>query len=206
MDNSNSKPIIEFFAPSETSHRPWESTSSAPNYDLCSELIAIGQNQPFSIAEVLSFNQEDNELLATPRETFNLSINSGLNLALQDHVFSRYFHIGLNHITFGRVFPSYSISKGRYVFIRGHPHYTSLHKKFLEIEKESSPRQGKEVLIADVQTFQSHDSAIQPIPEPNNFSYALSLEPPDDPMNLSRHPIHKSHKTTRRIEKSSING
>jgi len=40
-------------------------------------LIAIGQNQPFSIAEVLSFNQEDNALLATPRESVNLSINSG---------------------------------------------------------------------------------------------------------------------------------
>ena len=59
--------------------------------------------------------------------------------------------------------------------------------------KESSPRQGKEVSIADFQTFQSHDSAIKPILEPNNFYYALSLEPPDDPMNLSRHPMHKSH-------------
>jgi len=156
-------------------------------------LIAIGQNQPFPIAEVLSFNQEDNELLATPMESINLSINSSLNLALQDHVFSRYFHIGLNHITFGRVILSLSISKGRYVFIRGNPSCTSLHKKILEIEKESSPRQGKEVSIADFQTFQSHDSAIQPILEPNKFSYALSLEPPDDPVNLSRHPMHKSH-------------
>ena len=62
MDNLNSIPIIESFASSETSHRPWESTSPAPNYELCPELIAIGQNQPFSIAEVLSFNQEDNGL------------------------------------------------------------------------------------------------------------------------------------------------
>jgi len=193
MNNSNSIPIIEFVAPSETSHRPWESTSPAPNYDMCTELIAIGQNQPFSIAEVLSFNREDNELLATPRESFNLSINSGLDLTLQDHVFSRYFHIGLNYITFGRVFLSLSISKGRYVFICGHPSCTRLHKKFLEIEKESSPRQGKKVSIADFQTFQSHDSAIHPILELNNFYCALSLEPPDDPMNLSRHPIHKSH-------------
>jgi len=46
MDNSNSIPIIEFFAPSETNYRLWESTSPffAPNYDLCPELIAIGQN------------------------------------------------------------------------------------------------------------------------------------------------------------------
>jgi len=67
MDNSNSIPIIKFFAPSETSHRPWESKVLPPNYDLCPELIAICQNQPFSIPEVLSFNQDDNELLATPR-------------------------------------------------------------------------------------------------------------------------------------------
>ena len=33
---------------------------------------------------------------------------------------------------------------------------------FVEIEKESSPRRGKEVSIADFQSFQSHDSAIQP--------------------------------------------
>ena len=63
----------------------------APNYDLCPELIAIGQNQHFSIDEVLSFNQEDNELLATLRESFNLSINFGLNLTLQDHVFFSIF-------------------------------------------------------------------------------------------------------------------
>ena len=73
MDNSNFIPIIEFFAPSETSHRPWESTSPAPNFDLCPELIAIGQNQPFSIAEVLSFNQEDNALLDIPRESVNVA-------------------------------------------------------------------------------------------------------------------------------------
>ena len=93
MDNSNSTPIIEFFAPSETSHRPWESISPffAPNYDLCPELIAIGQIQPFSIAELLSFNREDNELLATPRESFNLSINSGLDLALQKSCFVSIF-------------------------------------------------------------------------------------------------------------------
>ena len=94
-----------------------------------SEVDCNRSNQPFSIAEVLSFNQEDNELLATPRESFNLSINFGLNLALQDHVFSRYLHIGLNHITFGRVFLSLSVSKARYVFIRGHPFCTNLHKK-----------------------------------------------------------------------------
>ena len=72
---------------------------------------------PFSIAEVLSFNQEDNALLATPRESINFSINSGLDLALQDHVFSRYFHIGLNHITFGRVFLYLLVKEGMSSFV-----------------------------------------------------------------------------------------
>jgi len=39
----------------------------------------------------------------------------------------------------------------------------------------------------------SFDPFYKPILEPNNFYYALSLEPLDDPMNLSRHPMHKSH-------------
>ena len=64
-------------------------------------------------------------------------------------------------------------------------------KKIIEIEKESSPIQGEKVSIADLQTFQSHDSATQPILEPNNLYCALSLEPSDNPMNLSRHPMHK---------------
>jgi hypothetical protein len=88
MDNPNSMPIFELSAPSETSHRPWESSKPifAPNYELCPKLVAIGHNQPFSIARILSSHQEGNELLATPRESFNLLINLGLDLALQDLV------------------------------------------------------------------------------------------------------------------------
>jgi hypothetical protein len=64
------------------------------SYELHPCLVAIGQNQPFSIAKVLSSNeegsepkvlssdQEGNELLATPRESFNLLTNLGLDGSL----------------------------------------------------------------------------------------------------------------------------
>jgi hypothetical protein len=84
MDNPNSTAIFKLSAPSETSHRPWESSKPifAPNYELCPKLVAIGHNQPFSTAGVLSCDQEDNELLATPRESFNLPINLGFRPSL----------------------------------------------------------------------------------------------------------------------------
>jgi hypothetical protein len=59
------------------------------SYELRPCLVAIGQTQPFSIARVLSSNQEGNipkvlsfdqvgnEHLATLRESFNFPINLG---------------------------------------------------------------------------------------------------------------------------------
>ena len=90
------------------------------------------------------------------------------------------------------------------MFFRGHPSCTSLPRKILEIEKESSPRRGKDVSIANFQTFQSHDSAIHPILALNSFYYALSLEPLDIPMNLSRHPMHK--KEDREVQHQWLEG
>jgi hypothetical protein len=66
----------------------------APNNELCPKLVAIGHNQPFSTAKVLSSDQEDNEpkvlcsdqedneLLVTLRESFNLPINLGFRPSL----------------------------------------------------------------------------------------------------------------------------
>jgi hypothetical protein len=138
MDNPNSTPIFELSAPSETRHRPWESSKPifAPNYELCLKLVAIGHNQPFSTVGVLSSHEEGNELLATPRESFNLLINSSLDLALQDHVLLQHFYMGLNLFTFGGVFISFSISGARFVLIGGHTPCTSLHDEFLEEKKE----------------------------------------------------------------------
>ena len=132
------------------------------SYELRPCLVAIGQNQPFSIAKVLSSNQEGYELLAKLRESYNLLINLGLDLALQDPIPLQYFYTGLDNIAFGGVLLSLSISKARFVLISRHNPYTSLYDELLEVKKESSPRQEEEVFIATLQTFQSHDSAIHP--------------------------------------------
>jgi hypothetical protein len=124
-NNPNSMPIYQYAAPLSTSLEQPESMIliSRP----C--LVAIGQNQPFSIAKVLSSNQEgnepkvlssnqeDNELLATPRESYNLLINLGLGLTLQDLVPLQYIYTSLDNITFGGVLLSLSISKARFVLI-----------------------------------------------------------------------------------------
>jgi hypothetical protein len=152
------------------------------SYELHPCLVAIGQNQPFPTAKVLSSNQEgnepnvlysdqgDNELLATLRESDqgdNVLYSDqgdnehlGLDLALQDPVLLQYFYTGLDNIAFGGVFLSLSISGARFVLISGHTPCTSLHDKLLEEKKESSPKLEEEVFIAILQTFQSHDLAI----------------------------------------------
>jgi hypothetical protein len=110
MDNPNSTPIYQYPAPMNQSLEPPEPMILTSSYELHPCLVAIGQNQPFSTAKVLSSNQEDNkpkvlssnqegnepkvlcsdqgdnELLATLRESFKRLINLGLDLALQDHV------------------------------------------------------------------------------------------------------------------------
>ena len=79
------------------------------SYDLRTCLVAIGQSQHFSIARVISSNQEGNvpkvlssdqvgnELLATLRESFNLPINLGLDLALQDPILLQHLYTGLDN-------------------------------------------------------------------------------------------------------------
>jgi hypothetical protein len=94
MDNPNSTPIYQYAAPMSASLEPPEPIILASSYKLRPCLVAIGQNQPFSTAKVLSSNQEDNEpkvlcsdqedneLFATLRESFNLHINSGFKPSL----------------------------------------------------------------------------------------------------------------------------
>jgi hypothetical protein len=98
--------IYQYAAPISPSLEPPKPMIFTSSYELRPCLVAIGQNQPFSIAQVLSSNQEDNEpnvlssnqedkepkvlcsnqedneLLATLRESFNFLINLGLDLAL----------------------------------------------------------------------------------------------------------------------------
>ena len=133
-------------------------------------MVAIGQSQPFSIARVISSNQEGNvlkvlssdsvgnELLATLRESFKLTINFGLDL--QDPVLLQHLYTGLDNTILGGFFLSLSISKVRFVLISRHTPCTSLHDEILEVDKESSSKLEEEVFIATLQIFQSHDLAI----------------------------------------------
>ena len=101
--------------------------------------------------------------MATLRESFNLPINLGLDLALQDHVLLQHLYTGLDNTAFGGVFFYLSISKVRFILIiSGHTPCTGLHDEILEVEKESYPKLEEEVFIATLQTFQSHDLAIHP--------------------------------------------
>jgi hypothetical protein len=188
MDNPNFTPIYQYPAPMNQSLEPPEPMILTSSYELHPYFVAIGQNQHFPIAKVLSSNQEDNEpkvlssnqegnepkvlysdqgdneLLSTLRESFKCLINLGLDLALQDPVLLQYFYTGLDNIVFGGVFLSLSVSGARFVLISRHTPCTSLYDKLLEEEKELSPKLEEEVFIATLQTFQSHDLAIHPKP------------------------------------------
>jgi hypothetical protein len=124
MDNPNSTPIYQYPTPMNQSSEPPEPMILTSSYEVHPCLVAIGQNQPFPIAKVLSSNQEDNEpkvlssnqegnepkilcsdqgdneLLATLRESFKHLINLGLDLALQDLVLLQHHYTGLNNIAF----------------------------------------------------------------------------------------------------------
>ena len=165
MDKLNSTPIYQFPAPISVSLEPLEAMIFTSSYELRRCLVAIGQSQPFSIARVISSNQEgnvpkvlssdqvDNELLATLKKSFNLTINLGLDL--QDLVL-QHLYTSLVNTIFGGVFLSLSVSKVRFVLIiSGHTPCTSLHDEILEVEKESSPKLEEEVFIATLQMFQS---------------------------------------------------
>jgi len=62
------------------------------------------------------------------------------------------------------------------------------------IEGEQSHLENNLIFSPSMPTFDNlFEPIFKPILEPNNLYSSLSLEPPDDPMNLSRHPMHKSH-------------
>ena len=119
--------------------------------------------------------------MATLRESFNLPINLGLDLTLQDLVLLQHLYMGLDNTTFGGVFLSLSISEVRFVLIiSGHTPCTSLHDEVLEVEKKSSPKLEEEVFIATLQTFQFYDLVIHPklavLQNPHREEVILPLE------------------------------
>ena len=75
------------------------------------------------------------------------------------------------------------------------------------IEGEQNHLENNLIFSPSTPTFDdSFKPIFKPILEPNNFYFSLSLEPPDDPMNLSRHPMHKSHQDHKEDRESNING
>ena len=80
-----------------------------------------------------------------------------------------------------------SISEARTILdrIRGKTPYTSIHDELSEEEKESSPDQEEEVLIAKLQPLQSQDLAINPEPSiPQNPPREEEIPPLEIPVEI----------------------
>jgi len=131
MDKPNSTPIYQFPAPMSTSLEPLEPMILTSSYELQPCLVAISQSQPFSTARVISSYQEGNvpkvlssdevgnEILATPKESCNFTINLGLDL--QDPIFLQHFYTGLENTTLGEIFLSLSNSEERFALLLDTP-------------------------------------------------------------------------------------
>jgi hypothetical protein len=110
--------------------------------------------------EVLSFRQLEEESLATSWERINDLITTGPDLAISDPMFLQYFYMGisedsaqtLDQVSRG-AFLHLTVSEARSMLgrISGKTPCTSIHNKPAEEEKESSPKQQQEVLIAKSQ-------------------------------------------------------
>ena len=123
--------------------------------------------------EVLNFRQLEEESLATSWDHINDIITTGPDLAISDLMLLQYFYMGLSKdsresldVASRGAFLYLSASEARSMLnrISGITPCTSIHNKLLEEEKESSPEQENEVLIAKSQPLQSQDLAINPKP------------------------------------------
>ena len=120
--------------------------------------------------EVLNFRQVEEESLGTSWERINSLITTGPDLAISDLMLLQYFYMGLSK-DFAQSLDQASIgaflhlfaSEARFMLdrISGKTPYTSIHNELHEGEKESSPKQEEEVLIAKSQPLQSQDLAIK---------------------------------------------
>ena len=123
--------------------------------------------------KVLNFRQLEEESLATSWDHFNDIIITGLDLDIQDPVLLQHFYMGLSKdsmesldVASRGAFLHLSISEARSMLdrISGKTPCTSIHNELPEEEKESSPEQEEEVLIAKSQPLQSQDLAVNPKP------------------------------------------
>ena len=114
--------------------------------------------------EVLNFRQLEEESLGTSWEHISSLITTGPDLAILDPMLLQHFYMGLSKDSTQFLdqasrgaFLDLSISEARTILdrIRGKTPYTSIHDELSEEEKESSPDQEKEVLVAKPQLLQS---------------------------------------------------
>ena len=110
--------------------------------------------------EVLNFRQLEEESLATSWNHFNDLIIAGPDLATQDPILLQHFYMGLSNDFVQTIdqasrgaFLHLSVSEARSMLdrISGKTPCTSIHNELPEEEKESSPEQEEEVLIAKSQ-------------------------------------------------------
>ena len=95
--------------------------------------------------EVLNFRHLEEESLGTSWERINSLITTSLDLAISDLMLLQYFYMGLSK--------DFAQSLDQASRIIGKVPYTSIRDELFEEEKESSPEQEEEVLIAKSQHF-----------------------------------------------------
>jgi hypothetical protein len=108
--------------------------------------------------EILNFRQLKEESIGISWDCFNDLIITGPDLAIQDPVLLQYFYIGLSKDSIESLNAAsrgafLATSKVRSMLdkISRKTLCTSIHNELLEKEKESSPEQEEEVLIAKSQ-------------------------------------------------------
>ena len=137
----------------------WETLCS--KFCLCffsiSEVVSLRK-------EILNFRQLEEESLGTSWDRFNELIITGPDLAIQDPVLLQHFYMGLSNDSMESLdaasrgaFLYLSTSEARAMLdrISEKTPCTSIHNELPEEEKESSPEQEEEVLIAKSQPLQS---------------------------------------------------
>jgi len=129
--------------------------------------------------EVLTFRQLEQESLSKSWEHFNELITFGLDLGFPDLMLLQYFYLGLTKeskesldLASRGAFLHLPITEARPMLEKVVQAYPKLSKE----EKESSPEQEEEVLVAKIQSPQSQDLAINPKPsKPHNDDLDFQL-------------------------------
>ena len=110
--------------------------------------------------EGLNFRQLEEESLGTSRDRINSLITTGLDLAISDPMLLQHFYMGLSKDSAQSLdqasrgaFLYLSVSEARTILdrISGKTPFTSIHVELSKEEKELSPDQEEEVLIAKSQ-------------------------------------------------------